>query len=90
MHSVEKNASNKMDLTKKLENNSKNSQIKAKKAEKSQKTQISDQKQGNPRLNFLLEDKQTAAFLKCHSRDRRESGVRYGRGSSNCSLLFHF
>ena len=59
-------------------------------AEKSQKTQISEQKQGNPRLNFLLEYKQTAAFLKCHYRDRRESGVRYGRRSSNSSFFFHF
>jgi len=59
-------------------------------AEKSQKTQISDQKQGKPRIIFLLEYKQTASFFKCHSRDRRESGVRSGRGSSNCSLLFHF
>jgi len=64
--------------------------IKAKKAEKSKKTQISDHKQGNPRLNFLLGDNQTAAFLKCHSRDRRESGVRSALGPGGCSFLFHF
>ena len=57
-------------------------------AEKSQKTKFSDQKQGNPRINFLLEDKQTAAFLKCHSRDRRESGVRSALGPGVCSFLF--